>query len=276
MRFTNLIEKRKSVRDYQKNHLSSKEIKTLEEFLKEVNALRKNIGVDFVFIEDGWEKEEILKGRAGYLGNPILAPHYIALLSEEKAGYLLNTSYILEQIVLKAVELNIGSCWVSVEKDAQGLKQDLKIDTPGELVAMIAIGYPKMHIPFTPKSRTSRISVEDFVFKGKWGKSIYHEELEMMGIQKILHNIRLAPSWANLQPWKLIIDNDKIVLCVGGEEVNEKHLMLDAGIMMLYMQKAFNEEGVVAEWSIYTKELDGDFSEYNIPSEYIVIGTLHI
>jgi len=276
MTFTNLIENRKSVREYQKKQLKSSEIKVLEEFLEEVNALRKNIDVDFVFIEDGWQKEDILKGRAGYVGNPILAPHYIALLSEQQEGYLFNTAYILEQVVLKAVELNIGSCWVSVEKDANELKNDLGIDKPGEIVAMIALGYPKTHIPYTKKSASSRIGVEDFVFKGEWGKTASHEELEMMGIERILHSIRLAPSWANLQPWKLIIDNDKIILSVGGKDVDEKHLMLDAGIMMLYMEKAFNQEGLVAEWSIYTKELDGDFSEYNIPSEYSIIGTLHI
>jgi len=276
MTFTNLIENRKSVREYQKKQLDTKEIKALEEFLKEVKVLRKNIGVEFVFIENGWEKEDILKGRAGYVGNPILAPHYIALISEAKEGYLLNTSYILEQVVLKAVELNIGSCWVSVENDASGLKRDLGIDKCGEVVAMIALGYPKTHIPFTKKSGTARIAVEDFVFKGKWGKVAFHEELEMMGIEKILHSIRLAPSWANLQPWKLIIDNDKIILSVGGKDVDEKHLMLDAGIMMLYMEKAFNHEGLMAEWSMYTEELDGDFSEYNIPSEYNIIGTLHI
>jgi nitroreductase len=276
MTFTNLIENRKSVREYQKKQLSSSEIKALKESLEEVNVLKKNIEVDFVFIEDGWEKEDILKGRAGYVGNPILAPHYIALLSEQQEGYLFNTAYILEQVVLKAVELNIGSCWVSVEKDANGLKSDLGIDKPGEIVAMIALGYPKTHIPFTKKSGSSRIAVEDFVFKGEWGKSISHEELEMMGIERILHSIRLAPSWANLQPWKLIVDNDKIILSVGGKDVDEKHLMLDAGIMMLYMEKAFNQEGLVAQWSIYTKELDGYFSEYNIPSEYSIIGTLHI
>lgn len=276
MTFINLLENRKSVREYQKNQLNSKEIKELEKFLNEVKVLRKNIEVNFAFIEDGWQKEDILKGRAGYVGNPILAPHYVALLSESKEGYLLNTAYILEQLVLKAVELNIGSCWVSVEKDAGGLKDALGIDKPGEIVAMVALGYPKTRIPFTKKSVSSRIGVEDFVFKGQWGKPISHEELEMMGIERILHSIRLAPSWANLQPWRLIIDNDQIILTVGGKDVEEKHLMLDAGIMMLYMERAFNQEGLVANWSIYTKELDGDFSEYNIPSEYRVIGTLHI
>lgn len=276
MTFANLIENRKSVREYQKKLLRLKEIEALENFLKEINVLIKNIDVDFVFIEDGWAKEKVLKGRAGYVGNPVLAPHYVALLSEEKEGYLLNTAYILEQVVLKAVDLDIGSCWVSVENDANELKKDLGIEKPGEIVAMIALGYPKTHIPFTKKSESSRIGVQDFVFKEKWGKTAYHEELEMMGIERILHSIRLAPSWANLQPWRLIIDKDQIILTVGKKGVDKKHLMLDAGIMMLYMEKAFNQEGLVAKWSIYMEELDGDFSEYNIPSEYTIVGTLHI
>ncbi|HZK37976.1 MAG TPA: hypothetical protein VFC98_03720 [Clostridia bacterium] len=46
--------------------------------------------------------------------------------------------------------------------------------------------------------------------------------------------------------------------------------------MMLYMENAFKEAGLSAKWSIYKEELDGDFSGYNIPSEYQIIGTLHI
>lgn len=276
MTFINLIENRKSVREYQNKQLTASDFRIFEEFLKEIKVLQNDIAINFAFIQDGWKKENILKGRAGYVGNPVLSPNYIALLSDQKDGYLINTAYILEQIVLKAVELGIGSCWLSVENDPSGLKKDLGIDKPGELVAMIALGYPKMHIPFTKKSASSRIAIQDFVFNKVWGKTVYHEELEMMGIEKILYNIRLAPSWANLQPWRLIIDNDQIVLAVGGEAVNKKHLMLDAGIMMLYMERAFNEEGLVAKWSIYKEELDGDYSEYNIPPEYQIVGTLHI
>lgn len=276
MTFINLVENRKSVREYQKKLLGAKEMKSLEKALEEIDVLIKNVHVDFAFIEDGWGKEEILRGRAGYVGNPVLAPHYIALISEEKEGYLLNSSYILEQIVLKAVELDIASCWISVENDAAGLKRDLGIDKPGEIVAMIALGYPKTHIPYTKKSGSSRIGVEDFVFKGDWGNVPTHEELEQMGIEQALHSIRFAPSWANLQPWKLIIDKDQIILAVGGKEVSKKHLMLDAGIMMLYMKKAFSSVGITADWSIYKEELDGSLSEYHIPSEYTAVGILHI
>lgn len=276
MTFINLVENRKSVREYQKKLLGSKEIKALEKLLEEIDVLIKNVNVDFAFIEDGWAKEEILKGRAGYVGNPVLAPHYIALISEEKEGYLLNSAYILEQIVLKAVELDIASCWVSVENDAAGLKSDLGIDKPGEIVAMIALGYSKTHIPYTKKSGSSRIGVEDFVFKGDWGNIPTHEELEQMGIEQALHSIRFAPSWANLQPWRLIIDKDQIILTVGGKDVSKKHLMLDAGIMMLYMKKAFSSVGIAADWSIYREELDGSLSEYHIPSEYTAVGILHI
>lgn len=68
----------------------------------------------------------------------------------------------------------------------------------------------------------------------------------------------------------------KVIERVRGEGVSKKDLLLDAGIMMLYMENAFKEAGLSAKWSIYKEELDGDFSGYNIPSEYQIIGTLHI
>lgn len=277
MTFLDLVKERKSVMEYEEKQLTSDLIKIFKEFLPDIKVLQKNIGISFVFIEDGWQKKRIFKDRAHYMGNTILAPNYIALLSEAKEGYLLNTSYVLEQIILKAVELNIGSCWLPVDKDADLLKADLGIKEEGQLVAMVALGYPKPSTShYIKDSKTPSISVCDFVFKKQWGQSICSEELETIGIEKVLHSLRLAPSWANLQPWRLIVHNDQIILTVGGKGVDEKHLLLDAGIMMLYMETAFREAGLLARWSIYKEELDGDLAEYNIPSEYQVIGTLHI
>ncbi len=273
MNFLNLIEKRKSVKEYEKKKLSPDQIKAFEEFLPKAKVLQKNIGIEFAFIEDGWQKESILKDRASYMGNSIIAPTYIALLSETKEGHLFNTAYILEQVVLKAVELDIGSCWISVDKDAEGLKNDLGIDSEKELIAMVALGYPKTHMSYTKKKG---LRIQDFVFKDVWGKVVYYQELDTIGIEEVLRSLRLVPSWANLQPWRLIIHNDQIILTVGGEEVDEKLRLLDAGIMMLYMENAFKEAGFSARWSIYKEELDGNFSEYSIPMAYEIIGTLHI
>jgi hypothetical protein len=237
MTFLSIIKKRKLVEEYEKKEPSSDEIKIFEEFLKEIKTLLENIGIKFVFIENGWGKENIFKNRVSHMGNLILAPSYIALFSEIKEGYLLNTAYILEQVILKAVELNIGSCWLLVEKDADGLKRDLEIDVQKELVAMIALGYPKMHVHYTDRGESSRISMHDFIFKDEWGKTICYEELKTMGTGKALHNLRLAPSWTNLQPWRLIIHNDQVILTVGGKDISRKYLLLDAGVMMLYMEK---------------------------------------
>lgn len=276
MTFLSIIKKRKLVEEYEKKELGSDKIKIFEEFLKEIKTLLKNIGIKFVFIEDGWGKENILKNRVGYMGNLILAPSYIALFSEIKEGYLLNTAYILEQIILKAVELDVGGCWLLVERDADGLKRDLEITVQEKLVAMVALGYPKMHMHYIGRGKGSRVSAHDFVFKDEWGKTICYEELKTMGIEKVLHSLSLAPSWANFQPWGLIMHNDQVILTVGGKDISRKYLLLDAGVMMLYMENAFKEAGFPARWSIYKEELDGDFSEYNIPSEYRIIGTLHI
>ncbi|MFW5647514.1 MAG: nitroreductase family protein [Candidatus Alkaliphilus sp. MAG34] len=276
MTFLGITKRRKPVEKYEKRKLGFNEIKIFEEFLEEIKVLRENIGIKFVFIEDGWGKEEILRGRVSYMGNLVLAPNYVALLSEVKEGYISNAAYILEQIMLKAVELNVGSCWIFVEKDADRLKTDLGVNAPGELTAMIALGYPKTHIRHTDKSEDLHINIDDFVFKNEWGKTIYHGELKTMGIEEALNSLVLVPSWVNPQPWKLIIHNDQIILTVGGRDIDEKYLLFDAGIMMLYMENAFKEAGLPARWSIYREELDGDFSEYNIPSEYQIIGTLHI
>lgn len=276
MTFLSIVKNRKSIKEYEKRILNPGEIKIFENFLTRIRALQNNIGIKFAFIEDGWGKEGILRNRVGYMGDLVLAPNYIALLSEIKEGYLLNTAYVLEQLVLKAIELGIGSCWLLVEKDADKLKKELAIDAQEKLIAMLALGYPKTHAHHIEENEYSYIDINDFIFRNEWGKPICYKELKAMGIEKAVHRLGLVPSWANLQSRRLIIHNYQIILTVGGKDVNKKHLLLDAGIMMLYMENAFKEAGLLPRWSIYKEELDGDFSEYNIPSEYQIIGTLHI
>ncbi len=274
MRYRWLIENRISVRQFQNTQVDRTKLLQLMNYSEEIEGLVEGINTQFIFITDGVQKRDILEGNAGYDGHLIYAPHYIAILSDEKPLYLQNAGYMMEELLLKATELDLGTCWLTVE-DGESLKKQLEMKATGRLVALAAIGYPKTRIPFTPKSTSTRIPLEKFVYFKKWGEIPSTEHLELRGLINVLYHTRMAPSWKNQQPWKLLIDGSEIILVVGGNTIPEKSLLLDSGIMMLYLQRIFNEAGFTVKWIPYDNKKNYH-SKYNIPKEYQIIGSLNI
>ncbi|MBM7614992.1 nitroreductase family protein [Alkaliphilus hydrothermalis] len=275
MRYRWLIENRISVRDFRDIHVDKSKMIQLINYSEGIKGLLEDIKVDFIFVSDGKIKRNLLKGKVGYKGHIVEAPHYIVMTSEEKPQYLQNASYMMEELLLKANELDLGTCWLTVE-DEEGLRKDLELTNAGKIVAMAALGYPKGRVPFTPKSTSTRISLYEFVYHEKWGEEPKENELESRGLMNILYHIRMAPSWKNQQPWRLIIDGEKLILVVGGEEIPQKSLLLDSGIMMLYLERIFNEAGIRVRWELYDDDLENIYETYNIPKDYKVVGCLRL
>lgn len=272
MRYRWLIENRKSVRQFKEAAVSQEALKELMEYSQQIKGL-VDVKTKFQLIDQGWEKSQLLKGKVGYGGNPIDAPYFIALLSQEGDHYLENAGYMMEELLLKAVSLDLATCWVSI--GGQEVKEALGIDSPHQVVALAAIGYPEGQFPYTPKSTTMRVSLNEFVFHRRWDQKPWIEELEMRGLARIFYHIRMAPSWKNSQPWKLILNENEIILVVERESTQGNPL-LDAGIMMLYMERMFNEEGMVAKWSLHNKEKRKEYEAYGIPKNYQIVGSLYI
>ncbi|SCY39986.1 nitroreductase family protein [Alkaliphilus peptidifermentans] len=276
MRYRTLLENRRSIRDFKNQSLKHEMAMELMSYVEDLKGPLDDIDFHISFINNGFEKGHHLDGKVGYGGFPVKAPNYIAFISEEKPGYLQNSSYILEKIVLKAIEMEIGTCWLSVIKDDLDLRTNLSITEKGKLVAFIALGHPQGHVPFTPTSTSTRVPLNEFIFNGIWGQKPMVEELESRGLTNALYHIRMAPSWQNRQPWKLILDSDKLILTVGNNAMEDKDLLIDAGIMMLYMEEILKEEGYPVSWDALLEGKDNLYEKHKIPSEQHIVGALRL
>lgn len=89
------------------------------------------------------------------------SPNASALLKDEAArAYLsMNMAIAVEHIVLKAVDLGLGSCWLGWF-DRDKLKEYLKLDETIYPVVLLPVGYPDQ----SPKQRP-RISLNQLVLK---------------------------------------------------------------------------------------------------------------
>jgi hypothetical protein len=286
MDYKKLIPNRKSVRDYKRVALKNEDIKELEDYLSKAKRLIKDIDVDAVIMSN---KVFInLDGKAGYNGFMLDAPNYVILLSEKKDNYIKNAGYIGEEIVLKALDMQIGSCWVSFE-DSDFIKEKLGINSDKEVVAIIALGYDNnktkainLHKTGENSSKTKfdivedniseRVAVSDIVYLNTWGNPITADELHNRALLNAFHYARLAPSTFNRQPWRFILDDGIVVLTVRSDDSTGTYQeKIDAGIVMLYFEAIVDATLTDITWTLGSPE-----KNYNIPSNYEVVGYCHI
>ncbi|SCG82969.1 nitroreductase-family protein [Proteiniborus sp. DW1] len=268
MKYTKIIEGIRTIRDYKKEEVPNNLIEEIIDIKEDILTGRRD-DLLITFIKDGQNIYSNLIGKAGYFGKMIEAPHYILISSRQFEGYVENSAYVMENIRLRAWDKGLGTCWLSIE-DEKELCRILNINEEFIPISLIAIGYQYKGIFKTDtSSKSSRIGVEELIYYNQWDKPCTTDILETRGIMNILYYTRLAPSWGNLQPWRFILDNDKIILVIMDKDFQQK---LDAGIIMLYFEKVAQEEGLLGKWKfdiIHT-------GKYNIPEGYKAIAYFEI
>lgn len=274
MKTFHLNEKRKSTRVYKAKSLSDSDRFHLhEELLKKAIAAPES-SISFFWIEDGFEAAKKLEGLAGYFGKMIHAPHYYAVLAEpNKSSYKL-AGYEGESLILRAIEKGMGACWIEVH-NSDAVKKVLEISVKREIAALIAIGYGKKAFQRSSLFRSNSLStltdlgypninpltdtgptreskpITDFVYHKSWGQKLSLEDLEALGLHEAFFYMRLAPSYANKQPWHFLIHETHIDLFfVENAEISPALKGLDAGIAMFYFETGLHHSGLKGYWDL--------------------------
>jgi len=272
MKLSKIIEEIHTVRDFKKETVERKIIEDIIETGKNTQGLAGGRNSSILFVDNGSELTDKLSGKAGYYGRIIEAPHYLVITTKEFPGFMENSGYIMEIMRLKAWEMGVASCWLSIE-DEEALKQILNIENDSRVTAFAAIGYQYKGIFKTDISqKSSRHGIEEIIYMEKWGNTSTFELLETRGLANIFHHTKFAPSWGNKQPWRFVINENTVLLAVKKED--KMNVRLDAGIVMLYFEKAAHEEGIKGSWDIHTDKVSGD--THGIPENYEVIGCFNI
>ncbi|MFZ5969059.1 MAG: nitroreductase family protein [Bacillota bacterium] len=272
MKFTRLIEEMRTIRDYKKELVNPDFIKEVLDSGTIAKGFWKDTQTSIRLIENGKEMYDELSGKAGYNGKMIEAPHYLVISSKVSPGHIESGGYIMEWMRLKAWELGLGTCWLSVE-NTETLHKKLNLGNDEVITAFASIGYPYTGIFKKDLSHTSsRLGIEDIISLETWGKPCSIEYLNTRGMTNIFYYARLAPSWRNKQPWHFIIDNDKILLIMN--QMEKENMLVDAGIIMLYFEKAAHEEGILGSWKLETS--DDMIHQYAIPHTHYLIGYYQI
>jgi nitroreductase len=270
MNYKHLIANKKSVREFKNKEIKESDFNKIKEYVKNSKKLSPEIKIDIKTINKdvGYSK---LNKIAGYNGHMIEAPNYIIILSEVKDGYIENSGYIGENLILKARDLGIDSCWVTFE-DSSLIKERLEIESDMDVTAIIALGYGEVAKSKSSNSESNRIGLDKIVYLDEWGNSTSIDVLEERGLLDAFSFARMAPSTLNRQPWRFIIDGGNVILAVRKDEfTSEYEEKIDVGIVMLYFGLIIDTTMFDLKWVIGNVNKD-----YKIPKDYYIAGYCNI
>jgi nitroreductase len=188
-------------------------------------------------------------GSYGLVQNP---PHLlVGVLPKESDAARLDLGYVLEQVVLEATRLGLGTCWVTGSYDAQRAGDIVGL-APGEVAAAVcAVGYPTQARWGRFHGRTvqrlvgghRRKPLTKIVFSGRWGERWSPEDADPT-LVALLEHARLAPSAVNRQPWRFIVGPDHVALAL------VRPAPIDGGIVMAHFALASAALGQDGRWEV--------------------------
>lgn len=128
-----IIKSRHSVRGYLDKEIEIEKTKILSEMINKIN---KENNLHFQLILND---KEVFDNYILHYGKLKNAKNYIALIGKNSKNLDEICGYFGEQLVLKATELNLNTCWVAGTYNKKYLKANIKSNE--KLVCIIAIGY---------------------------------------------------------------------------------------------------------------------------------------
>jgi len=253
MELMSAVYKRKSIRKYSDKKLSPEQLDKISAICDESERLYKEIGLKIALIEEGRHIHGIMSGIVGNIGK-VIAPHYLIVTSELKAGYMENAGYTVENVVLQLTNMGIATCWLGGHVKEYELRETICVPENHGYIVMISIGYAmdEGNLYRKDMKEAKRKQISEFVlgdYDSAW--------------KELLEAVRIAPSAANMQPWRFVVEGHKAqVFCEGpGNFIAKKLLgdisMLDVGIALSHLELAARAQGKMIRFS---REKNGNYA----------------
>lgn len=288
MNYSALIQNRKSVREFSNKKVSDSVVAEIEAFYqKECQRLIPELETKLCVFSD--EARESLEGAAGYESFLIGAPQYLVLLSAKHEFAGENAGYMMEDIVLKLTDMDLGCCWITFT-DSEKVKAALKIESDLDVAAIVAFGYgvkamKRLRLNILSMSNVDisaqrqyfapKRGMHDMVFMDTWGNC---EGLdEYIGfydnlLWEALYAATLSPSYLNRQPYGFIIHEGQITLVKAPDSyTDEIDAKLGLGIVLLHFTSTASQWAGKIKWSF-----GADAAKLQLPEGYEAVASCKV
>lgn len=164
-----VIKKRRSIREFGSDPISREALASILEAGRWAPSGLNNQPWRFVVVED--EKVCLrLSEMTKYSSILLMAPVALAVFLDREASYsrdkdILAIGACIQNMLLQTHALGLGSCWLGeILRNSKDVETLLEVPEAYELLAVLAIGYPKVE---KKEARVSRKDIKELVF-GSW------------------------------------------------------------------------------------------------------------
>lgn len=274
------IRKRTSVRNYFPEPLTPALIEDLRREIRLLEPGPFGNSARIVLIDANSESNTKLNSLVTY-GVIKNAPAYIVAAIEENPGSLEDFGYILERLVITLTQKSLGSCWLGGTFNKSAFSAQIRLRENEILPAIISFGKPKQ-----------KTTVIDKLFRWgaksdkrrDWNLLFFEDDFtipltrQRAGIfEEPLALLRLAPSASNMQPWRILKQNNSFHFYLRG---SKKYRMdrfqlpnlqqIDLGIAMAHFDLGLEASNVIKKKGIWKKTPP---SIQNMPKDFSYIIT---
>jgi len=200
-----LIHRRYSCRTYLERPISPEDNEALSALMAQKTSGPLGSAVRLGLIAASSDDESALK-RLGTYGFIKGATGFLLGAVRKGPGDLEDYGYLLEEVILHATELGLGTCWLggtftrsTFTSRFGGLGRD------EVMPAVVSIGYPGDDGTERIRVReqgTRRLPADELFFADEFGEPLGGERAG--GYAGALEAVRMAPSATNKQPWRVV------------------------------------------------------------------------
>lgn len=204
---TELIQARYSCRSYRPVPVPEEARSALDLFLREQTHGPFGTPLRLVFLAATQSSSTGLRGLGTYgiIRHP--AGFVIGLVHNGPVA-LEDVGHALELSVLKATDLDLGTCWLGGTFQRSNFAARAAVRQDETLAAVIAVGVIADDVSWVDRAlrlgagSTSRLAWQRLYFDGRYGVPLSREAAG--GYAQVLDMARLAPSASNKQPWRVV------------------------------------------------------------------------
>jgi len=285
MNYSELIQNRKTFHEFTDKKATLTSLRAIRTYYRSsVRRLIPKIKTQLYLF--GSDAQIALEGAAGYNQFLIGAPQYMVLLSEKHEHAHLNAGFMMEDLILKLLDLGMDSSYLTFT-DSDQVKTALNINSPLDVVAIAAFGYGKksvrriqvnirsmsdVDIAVKRQYMEPKHSIYELAFLGTWGN--VHRLDEYIGfyddmLWEALYAVTLAPSYLNRQAYGFLLRDGSVSLVSKPDEYNTPaDQALSLGIALHHFTTVAEERSAKLNWLF-----DLDAGSLNLPAGHQLIAS---
>jgi hypothetical protein len=265
------IKERISCRTYGDRPIEPDKTETLKTFLKENTSSPFGSEIRFQlldFTELGMS-ETRMRGTYGVIKG---TRQFMAGAVRNRPKAMEDYGYCMEKNILKATSLGLGTCWLGGTFNRTGFAEKMNLADSELLPAVSPVGYSSDRRSLVDRffrfsaGSDKRKSWHELFFDGSIDNPL--QEKSAGPYETALACLRIGPSASNMQPWRIIKDNNMFHFYLkrtrGYNSVlgDIKLQNMDMGIAMCHFELSSAALGLRGNWQVNDPRIQADGMEY--------------